>query len=285
MRGRRPRRADRPRPRVRLLPLLLAVTVAVVLLDLTGAGWTGRLRDAGAVALGPVLRALSGGDARIEELTRERNALADELRRARMAAAGDAETGDLLADPTVTGARLVPARVVGIGALAADGAQRLTLDVGSRDGVSADLSVVSGEGLVGRVVAVGPWTCDVLLVGATDVAVGVRVGPAGRLGLVGGEGTRGRARSAGELGLALVEPGTVRVGDAVTTLGSPTGRPFVAGLRVGTVSRVDPAAGRLTATAVVSPAVDLGTVDVVGVVLAGQRATPRPSATATGPAR
>jgi rod shape-determining protein MreC len=138
---------------------------------------------------------------------------------------------------------------------------------------------VSGEGLVGRVVDVGPWTSDVLLLGAQNLAVGVRVGGSGRLGLVGGAGTRGQARGAGELGLSLVEPGPVQVGDAVTTLGSPTGRPFVAGLRVGTVTRVDPQAGHLTGTAVVAPTVDLGTLDVVAVVLAGARTTPRPSAT------
>jgi rod shape-determining protein MreC len=273
-------RAERRRGRV--LPILLALTVAVVLLDVAGVAWTGRLREGGAVALGPVLRGLSGGDATVDRLTRERNALADDLRRARLTAAGDQGAAALLADPALAGARLVPARVVGIGALAADGAQRLTVDVGSRDGISTDLSVVSADGLVGRVVQVGPWTSDVLLLGAQDVAVAVRVGAAGRLGLVGGEGTRGHARGAGELGLSLVEPGEVRVGDAVTTLGSPTGRPFVAGLRVGTVTRVDAPSGRLTGTGVVTPAVDLGTLDVVAVVLAGSRTTPRPSATGTG---
>ena len=179
----------------------------------------------------------------------------------------------------------MPARVVGIGALAADGAQRLTLDVGRRDGVAVEESVVSGDGLVGRVVAVGPWTSDVLLIGASDVAVGVRVGAAGRLGLVGGPGGVARRRSAGELALTLVDAGAVRVCDVVTTVGSPSGRPFVAGLRVGTVTRVDPAAGSLTATAVVAPAVDLGRLDVVGVVLAGARTAPRPTATGSGTAR
>jgi rod shape-determining protein MreC len=269
-------RAERRRGLV--LPVLLALTLAVVLVDLAGVAWTSRLREGGAVALGPVLRGLSGGDATVDRLARERNALADDLRRTRLTLAGDRGANDLLAHPALAGARLVPARVVGIGAVAADGAQRLTIDVGSRDGVGADLSVVSGDGLVGRVVEVGPWTSDVLLLGAQDAAVGVRVGGTGRLGLVGGAGTRGQARGAGELGLSLVEPGSVQVGDAVTTLGSPTGRPFVAGLRVGTVTRVDPQSGRLTGTAVVAPTVDLGTLDVVAVVRAGARTTPRPSA-------
>lgn len=266
-------------PRGRALALLLTVTIAVLLLDVAGVAWTSRIRQAGAVTLGPVLRTLSGGDATIDRLTRERDALADQLRRARLAAEGTDGSADVVANPSLAGAALVPARVVGIGAVAADGAQRLTLDVGSRDGVSTDLSVVSGEGLVGRIVDVGPWTSDVLLLGANEVAVGVRVGSAGVLGLLGGEGTRGQTRAAGELGVALVEPGSVRVGDPVTTLGSASGRPFVAGVRVGTVSRVDPLDGRLTGTVVVTPAVDLATVDVVAVVLAGARSTPRPSAT------
>ncbi len=270
--------------RSRVLVLLAVLSVVAVLLDVAGVPVTSRVRAVGAYALGPVLRGLSGGDAEIGRLARERDALADALRRTDLADDGETGAADLLDNPALAGSRLVPARVVGIGAVAADGAQRFTLDVGSRDGITTDLSVVSGDGLVGRVVEVGPWTSDVLLLGASDVAVGVRVGASGRLGLVGGEGTRGQVRAAGELGLALVEQGGVRAGDVVTTLGSPSGRPFAAGLRVGTVTRVDPDAGRLTATAVVTPAVDLATVDVVGVLLAGSRSVPRPAVTATGAA-
>lgn len=273
-----------PGPRRRLLAALLVLTAAVALVDLAGAAWPSRLREAGATVLGPVLRAVGPREDEADRLRADRLRLADELRRTRVDLAATRGAQRLLESPQLRGAALVPARVVAVGALAADGARRVTLDVGSRDGVAVDETVVSPEGLVGRTVAVGPWTSDVLLVGATDVAVGVRVGPAGVLGIVDGATTAATARPAGTLGLALVDRGRLAVGDVVTTLGSPGGRPFVAGVTVGRVRSIDPVAGRLSPTAVVDPAVDLSTLDVVAVVLPGRRTTPRPAATATATA-
>ena len=60
----------------------------------------------------------------------------------------------------------------------------------------------------------------------------------------------------------------------VTTLGSVGGGPYPPGLRVGTVTSVDPPRGQLTATASVRPAVDPTTLDVVGVLLPTTRAPP-----------
>ncbi len=60
----------------------------------------------------------------------------------------------------------------------------LTLDAGSHDGVVTDVTVVSADGLVGRVVAVSPWTCDVQVLGSAGSVVGVRVGTAGTMGTV-----------------------------------------------------------------------------------------------------
>ena len=43
----------------------------------------------------------------------------------------------------------------------------------------------------------------------------------------------------------MVQRGTVGAGDPVTTMGSAGGRPFLPRMRVGTVSAVDAARGRL----------------------------------------
>ena len=63
------------------------------------------------------------------------------------------------------------------------GGRQVTLDIGHRDGVEPNLTVVAADGLVGRVVTVGPWSTDIRLLDGADAAVAVRVG-AGVLGSV-----------------------------------------------------------------------------------------------------
>jgi rod shape-determining protein MreC len=272
----------RRRPsRRRLLGVLVAATLAVAVADLSGWPATDHVRGAGAAVLGPLERlagrggagALDADDPGVgrERLGHDAAGLARALEEARQLRA-------LLDSPGTSGARFVPARVVAVGAESTSGPERVTIDVGSRDGISPDLTVVNAEGLVGRVVSAGPWTSDVLLLGSADLTVGVRVGSAGTLGsLTGATGTAGvRPRPAGQLGLELVQRGTVEVGDAVRTMGSVGGRPFVAGVQVGRVTSVDPGGGRLAPTAAVTPSVDASTLDIVGVLLSSPRTSPRP---------
>jgi rod shape-determining protein MreC len=275
-------RAPDQRSRRALVAALLA-TVAVLLLGL--AGWAGvdRARSAAGGALGPVLRVLGGGDDdRVTALETERDALAERLRAAELAAADRGELDALLAAPTTAGAEFVPAHVVAVGRMGAGGPERVTLDVGARDGISVDTTVVAAGGLVGRVVSVAPWTCDVALLGAPDVVVGVRVGEAGRIGTITPSGA-GSVTSPDVLRLELVEQGEVAVGDLVRTLGSVDGRPFVAGVELGRVVAVDPLGGRATTTASVSPSVDLGRLGVVAVLQGPPRVEPRPAATGGAP--
>ena len=267
--------------RRRLLVALVALTVVVLGLDVAGGPGTAQLRSAGGAAVGPLERFLSpsveaaGPDPAAARAGVLHDQLASQTREADELAA-------LSGAPDLAGSTFLPARVVGVGRQGAAGPERVTLDLGARDGVKPDLSVVSADGLVGRVVTVSPWTCDVLLMGSAELVVGVRVGDAGTLGSV-GSGARGpQHRPAGQLNLTVVERGTVRTGDVVTTMGSVGGSPFPAGLRVGTVQVVDEAPGDLTPTAAVRPAVDLTTLDVVGVLLTGPRTTARTPSTATG---
>lgn len=271
----------RDQSRRRLLAVLLGLTVVVLGVDVAGGPGAGQLRSAGGAVFGPLERLLSPGAGRADVATAgaRDGLLRDQLvSQAREGRALDRLTGA----PDLAGSTFLPARVVGVGRQGAAGPERVTLDIGARDGVRPDLSVVAADGLVGRVVAVSPWTCDVLLVGSADLVVGVRVGEAGTLGSV-GSGARGpQRRPAGQLNLTVVESGSVRSGAVVTTLGSVGGSPFPAGLRVGTVQEVDQVPGDLTPTAGVRPAVDLTTLDVVGVVLDGPRTTPRSTSTGTG---
>ena len=271
----------RPTSRRRLLVVLLVLTVMALVVDVAGGAGASALRSAGGVALGPLERVLSPAD---PSGSVDGRAVREAVRldqTARQSVAGQ-QLQELLGSPDLAGSEFVPAQVVAVGREGAAGPERVTLDVGSRDGVRTDVSVVNGDGLVGRVVTVSPWTCDVLLVGSADLVVGVRVGEDGTLGSV-GSGARGaHRRPAGELNLTVVQRGGMRPGDAVTTLGSVGGSPFPAGLRVGTVLRVDDAAGDLTPTAVVRPAVDTSALGVVGVLRSGSRSTPRPVVTGGG---
>jgi len=157
-------------------------------------------------------------------------------------------------------------------------------DVGYRDGVTKDLTVIAGAGLVGRVIAVAAWTSDVLVVGDRDLTVGVRVGTKGWLGSVSATAPVGAPpRAPGRLSLTLLEQGTVEVGDTVTTLGSVGGRPFIPDVPVGTVVSLDPDRGQLTVSAIVEPIVDTEALDVVAVVLSTPRSVPR--ATSLGPGK
>ncbi|WP_392545111.1 rod shape-determining protein MreC [Oryzobacter telluris] len=274
------------RRRTRRTRLLVVAVVLTALATLLGAGGVTDLapvRSAAATVLGPLERWLGpDGDA----LTSERAARTAAEARAASAereAAGRSELAALLADPALTGQRLVAARVVAVGPSGPAGPERVTIDVGSNDGVEVDTTVVAAEGLVGRVVSVAPWTSDVLVVGSPDLVVGVRVGERGVLGEASGSAVRGAASPmAGLLSLGLVERGVMAPGDTVTTLGSVGGRPYVAGVRVGTVREVDDRPGRLAPTGTLAPAVDPTSLDVVAVVLGPSRDVPRPVVTGTG---
>jgi rod shape-determining protein MreC len=265
--------------RRRLLATLVALTLLVMAVDLAGGAGPGVLRSAGGVAVGPLQRLLSPGDDRAGGDRIERAAA---LHLDTSDAVAARELRRLLAAPQARGRAFVPARVVAVGRQGAAGPERVTVDVGSRDGIVPDLCVVTADGLVGRVVSVAPWTADVLLLGSADLAVGVRVGSPGVLGTVGSGAKGAHRRPAGQLNLTAVERGRLRPGDPVETLGSVGGAPFPAGIPVGVVTSTDQSAGDLTPSAAVRPAVDVTTLDLVGVLLTTPRTTPRPSVTGGG---
>lgn len=273
-------RAPRGHRSRRLLAAALVGTGLVVALGASGASGFEPVRGAAASVLGPLERALGPGEDAVSRARTEQAALAARLAVAERAVGATPDLTALLADPTLAGMPLVAARVVAVGASGPAGPERVTIDAGSRDGVEVDRTVVTAQGLVGRVVSVAPWTSDVLLLGSPGLAVGVRVGERGVLGEASGSAVTGASRPApGLLSLGLVERGSMTRADAVTTLGSVGGRPYVAGIRVGTVRDVDPGVGRLAPTGTLTPAVDPTTLDVVAVVLGGERSTPRPVVT------
>lgn len=255
------------------MPVVAAVltlfTGATVVVDLARPELAEPVRAAVARVAGPVQAALAGWDDReLTRLTHERNALAaevtrleEQLRRAEQLTVLDRST-------TWGDHELLPARVVAFAPGTSPVAGRtVTIDVGSVDGVPEDATVVSVDGLVGRVLRVAPRTADVVLLGDAGVVVGVRFGQDGALGSVEAVPRPGLApRGHGELTLTALGDSEIRVGDEVSTLGSPDDLPYVARVPLGTVTGVDPDRGQLGRTAVVTPHVDTDTLDLVAVV-------------------
>ncbi len=110
----------------------------------------------------------------------------------------------------------------------------LIINRGSTSGVDLDMPVVTPEGIVGRVVGVGPVSAQVMLITDERSAAGAVVGQLGEsnaLGSVRGFGKNGLLEMRYVSGLE-----TVSVGDYVVTTGQD--RIYPPGLNVGTVVEV-----------------------------------------------
>ncbi|MYS95269.1 MULTISPECIES: rod shape-determining protein MreC [Streptomyces] len=160
------------------------------------------------------------------------------------------------------------AEVIAIGA-AQGFSWTITIDVGADDGIKRDMTVLNGDGLVGRVTTVGPETATVLLASDPDFTVGTRMEASDELGFASGQGDR-------PLRVELLNgKAEVKKGDRLVTFGSQADRPFVPGVPVGVVSRVDPSGGGLTRTLYVTPYAAFSKLDIVGVVVEAPKKDPR----------
>ncbi|RYJ24014.1 rod shape-determining protein MreC [Streptomyces sp. L-9-10] len=160
------------------------------------------------------------------------------------------------------------AEVIAIGA-AQGFSWTVTIDIGAKDGIRRDMTVLNGDGLVGRVTTVGPDTATVLLANDPDFTVGTRMEGNDELGFATGQGDR-------PLSVQLLNgKAKIKKGDRLVTFGSSKDRPFVPGVPVGEVVRVDPSGGDLTRTLYVRPFVGFTKLDLVGVVVVAPRQDPR----------
>jgi rod shape-determining protein MreC len=236
-----------------------------------GVGWVG-----GPVAgLYEGLRRGPEAVERVAELEEANAELESELQAARLDQGRADQLDDLLHLSGLGGYEIVPAQAV-TRTTSRGYAHAVTLDVGTRSGVRADMTVVNGDGLVGHVVEAGPRTSTVLLATDGGSAVGARLAGTGKIGVVNGGSVPGGPRA--ELSLELFDmEAPVEPGDRVVTLGSHEGAPFVPGVPIGTVQDVQVSPGALSRIARITPAVDFASLDVVGVVVAGPAEDPRDS--------
>ena len=152
----------------------------------------------------------------------------------------------------------------------------VTIDAGRDDGIKPDETVLNGSGLVGTVTSVAARTSTVLLTTDAASTVGVRVAGTGQIGAVTGTG-RSRPGPA-LLRLQVFDAGAVlQPGQQLVTFGSVHGRPFVPGVPVGVILRVQASVASLTKLALVRPYANDSTLGVVGVVIVPPRTNPRDS--------
>jgi rod shape-determining protein MreC len=147
----------------------------------------------------------------------------------------------------------------------------ITINRGSSSGVSLNMPVVTAGGIVGRVIAVSPWTSQVMLVTDEKAAAGAIVGQlseSGALGSVRGLGGSGLIEMRYVSGLQKVQ-----VGDYILTTGQDGIYP--PGLSVGEVVELHQGTATQTHQIFIRPSAKLDQLEEVAVLL--YHAPPRPA--------
>jgi rod shape-determining protein MreC len=289
--------------RVRLvLAVLLVAAIALITIDFRDGGTSGA-RGAGSGIFGPVERVASdvtspvssvfdwvtGGpssDSKIASLQAANARLRAELSQAQLSRTDQSQLSSLLRLAGKGGYKVVAASVIAAGQ---DYSDTVTLDVGRKDGVRAHETVLNGQGLVGTVTQVSSGTSTVLL--ATDAVsvVGARMAGNDQIGSITGTGKSLSGPTVLQLKL-FDGNATLQAGQDLVTFGSVHNTPYVPGVPIGQVTRVQGNAGSLTQTALVKPFVNFTSLGVVGVVVGGPAqdphdavlpAAPKPAPTVT----
>jgi rod shape-determining protein MreC len=140
-----------------------------------------------------------------------------------------------------------------VGAPVSNFEQTIELNRGTNDGVGVDMPVVTGDGLVGRVVEVSHKRSTVRLISDPGSSVGVRASRSGEPGIAGGEGPD-RMLSVGFIAVNA----DVRVGDLFVTSGLQGGSDlYPSDVPVGTVSKARKVEGELQQRVSLRPLADL----------------------------
>ncbi|SIO89672.1 rod shape-determining protein MreC [Nocardiopsis sp. JB363] len=285
--------SDTTRSRL-VLAVLVAVALVLLVVDARPSGdpVTSIARSGGELVFapvaagvglvsGPFVRVHEGFSAgpeaadRIGELEDANAELESELQAARIDEHRAEKLDDMLHLSGLGAYEVVPAQAV-TRTTARGYAHTATLDAGTDSGIETDMTVVNGDGLVGRIIEAGPRTATVKL--ATDVnsSVGARLEESRKIGAITGGSVPGGPEADMTLELFDLEA-PIDQGDRVVTLGSHEGAPFVPGVPIGTVDEVEVAPGALSRIARITPAVDFAALDVVGVVVKGPSEDPRDS--------
>ncbi|MFN2514596.1 MAG: rod shape-determining protein MreC [Pyrinomonadaceae bacterium] len=151
----------------------------------------------------------------------------------------------------------------------------ITINRGSSNGVGLNMPVVTAGGIVGRVIAVSPWTAQVMMVTDEKAAAGAIVGQ------LSGSGALGSVRGSGESGLVEMRYVSglqkVEVGDYILTTGQDGIYP--PGLSVGEVVQVKHGTATLPHQIFIKPGAKLDQLEEVAVLLYHPPPRPAPEQT------
>lgn len=258
------------------LAILVLISITALTLDARGSTVIETIRDtaldvvapvrSGAEAIGRPIANAWNGITRYDKLEKENAELRKELEAARgdTLSAFDAEQQrkellELLSLDFVGDTPTVAARVLTGSPSNFD--QTIELNRGSAQGIRVGMPVVSGAGLVGRIVRVSRSTSVVRLITDPTFAAAASLPVSRDNGLAKGDG------SDHPLSIDLIDPkSAVAVGDPVVTGGSDKSL-FPPGIPLGTVRSVSKSAGALQLSVEVDPSADVHHLDFVKVLL------------------
>jgi len=274
--------------RGRLLIIVLIVTsLFLITLDLRGVKVIDGVRVGTQTALTPVQKAgswlisplrnfisdvthLGRTRNQIERLKSENDRLRLKLQNRKTADAQLSQLKGVLDLAGKAGFKVVSARVISQGS-STSFAQTITIDAGTNSGIKKNMTVISGFGLVGVVKYAYPNSALVQLASDPSFRIGARIAGSQQIGILSGQGTRKGV-------LQLLDNTTqVSVGDAIVARGSQNGRPFVPGIPIGEVTKVDNSPGSVTQTADVKFYTNFTSLGVVSVVVSDEGIDPRDS--------
>lgn len=272
-----------------VLALLIVGSLTFLILDLRGgqgpfssgraavSGVMGTLERGAAVVVSPFFAVRDWWGTLFNQSDRIRLLEAENAELQALVDAGDADRARAEAVDALLGVagvgqyRIIPAEVIAIGP-SQDFAWTVTIDAGRADGIRQDMTVINGNGLVGRVETVNRNTASIVLVVDAASSVGGRIVGSDEVGIVSGIGRQD------SLEFQLLDPlAQVAAGDTLVTFGSRGGRPFAPGLPIGEVVSLSGTAGQLNRVAVVRPFVNVSQLSIVGVVSRPPRVDPRDS--------
>jgi rod shape-determining protein MreC len=280
--------------RTRLLLIILIVTsLFLITLDLRGVKILDGLRGGTQNVLAPFQKAGSTvvspfrnfiGDItnlgrtsdQIEKLKESNAKLRARLAQRKNADAELAQLKSVLDLAGQAGYKVVAARVISQGA-STSFSQTVTIDIGTSSGVRQNMTVLSGEGLVGVVKESYANSALVMLATDPDFKVGVRIAGSQQIGILSGGGSK---RASLQL---LDNQNVVKVGDVLLARGSTNNRPFVPGIPVGVISAVDSSAGSIAQSATVMLYPNFSGLGVVSVVLSAGKNNPGDALVPAGP--
>ena len=272
--------------RGRLLIIVLIVTsLFLVTLDLRGVAVIDGVRTGTQTALTPFQKAgswaltpfrnfvsdvthLGRTRNQINKLKAENENLRSRLQNRKVA---DAQLGQLkkVLDLAGTGGyKVVSAKVISQGS-STSFTQTITIDAGTTSNILENMTVISGFGLVGVVKKAYSNSALVQLASDPAFKIGARIAGSQQIGILSGQGSRKGV-------LQLLDNTTqVKLGDVLLARGSQNGRPFVPGVPIGQVTKVNNSAGAVSQTAEVKFYSNFSALGVVSVVISNPKSDPR----------